>query len=208
MPSDVIAAYDPNWGAGLLGDKSHSMIFDNTKIKRLVPDFECRIPFSRGAAEIVAWYDADPARRKVNEEFNRRATGSSRHGRVACRSDYSGFFVTEVTERRHGEHGVPSFQRLIAMLKVGAQACPFALHRAPSPSRGRAHFGGRVHLSHEASAVAKALAGQIGGPMRPRSSIVGSAVVGRHRRMPPMQNCKLPIGGVRRPRPTIGGSPP
>jgi nucleoside-diphosphate-sugar epimerase len=71
VPSDVIVAYDPNWGAGLLGDKSHSMIFDNTKIKRLVPDFECRIPFSRGAAEIVAWYDADPVRRKVNEDFSR-----------------------------------------------------------------------------------------------------------------------------------------
>ena len=71
VPSDVIAAYDANWGAGLLGDKSHSMIFDNTKIKRLVPDFECRIPFSRGAEEIVAWYDADPARRKINEEFNK-----------------------------------------------------------------------------------------------------------------------------------------
>jgi len=44
VPSDVIAAFDPHWGAGLLGDKSHSMIFDNNKIKRLVPDFACRIP--------------------------------------------------------------------------------------------------------------------------------------------------------------------
>jgi nucleoside-diphosphate-sugar epimerase len=71
VPSDVVAAYDANWGAGLLGDKSHSMVFDNRKIKRLVPDFVCRIPFSRGAEEILAWYDADPARRKVNEDFNR-----------------------------------------------------------------------------------------------------------------------------------------
>jgi nucleoside-diphosphate-sugar epimerase len=71
VPSDVIAAYDSNWGAGLRGDKSHSMIFDNTKIKRLVPDFVCRIPFSRGAEEIMAWYDADPVRRKINEDFNR-----------------------------------------------------------------------------------------------------------------------------------------
>ena len=71
VPSDVLAAYDPNWGAGLLGDKAHSMVFDNRKIKRLVPDFVCRIPFSRGAEEILAWYDADPARRKVNEDFNR-----------------------------------------------------------------------------------------------------------------------------------------
>jgi len=71
VPSDVIAAYDSNWGAGLRGDKSHSMIFDNTKIKRLVTDFVCRIPFSRGAEEIMAWYDADPVRRKINEDFNR-----------------------------------------------------------------------------------------------------------------------------------------
>jgi nucleoside-diphosphate-sugar epimerase len=70
VPSDVIAAYDANWGAGLLGDKAHSMVFDNTKIKRLVPDYLCRIPFSRGAEEIVAWYDADPSRRQVNEPFD------------------------------------------------------------------------------------------------------------------------------------------
>jgi nucleoside-diphosphate-sugar epimerase len=71
VPSDLVAAYDPNWGSGLLGDKAHSMIFDNSKIKRLVPDFICRIPFSRGAEEILAWYNADPARRKVNADFNR-----------------------------------------------------------------------------------------------------------------------------------------
>jgi nucleoside-diphosphate-sugar epimerase len=71
LPSELIAAYDPNWGAGLLGDKAHSMIFDNTKIKRLVPDFRCTVPFVRGAEEIMAWYDADPTRQKVDEKFDR-----------------------------------------------------------------------------------------------------------------------------------------
>ncbi len=71
IPSELIAAFDPSWGAGLLGDKSHSMIFDNTKIKRLVPEFNCRIPFVRGAAEIMAWYDADASRRKVDEATDR-----------------------------------------------------------------------------------------------------------------------------------------
>ncbi len=66
VPSDLIAAFDPQWGAGLLGDKSHSMIFDNSKIRRLVPDFQPRIPFWQGAKEIIAWYDADPARRVVD----------------------------------------------------------------------------------------------------------------------------------------------
>jgi len=70
VPSDLIAAFDPDWGARLLGDSAHSMIFDNTKIKRLVPDFCAAIPFSRGADEIIAWHNADPARRKTNPDFD------------------------------------------------------------------------------------------------------------------------------------------
>jgi len=50
---------------GLLGDKTHSMIFDNSKIRRVVPEFQPRIPFWQGAREIMAWYDADPARQVV-----------------------------------------------------------------------------------------------------------------------------------------------
>jgi nucleoside-diphosphate-sugar epimerase len=71
VPSELIAAYDPDWGAGLLGDKSQSMIFDNSKIKSLVPDFVCSIPYAQGAKEIAAWFEADEARRTVDEEFNR-----------------------------------------------------------------------------------------------------------------------------------------
>lgn len=70
VPSDLIAAYDQDWGDGLLGDKAHSMIFDNTKIKRLVPDYVAAIPFAQGVQEIVAWYDSDPANRIVDEPLN------------------------------------------------------------------------------------------------------------------------------------------
>jgi nucleoside-diphosphate-sugar epimerase len=66
VPSAAINAVDPKWGAGLLGDKAHSMVFDNSKIKSLVPDFAARTPFSVGAREIVAWHDADPTRRRVD----------------------------------------------------------------------------------------------------------------------------------------------
>lgn len=69
VPSDTIAAFDPAWGDGLLGDKTHSAIFDNSKIKRLVPDFVCTIPFARGAREIVDWYLADTARQTVDSAF-------------------------------------------------------------------------------------------------------------------------------------------
>jgi nucleoside-diphosphate-sugar epimerase len=70
VPSDLIAAYDPIWGESLLGDKTHSFILDNSKVKQLVPDFICTTPFSRGAEEIIAWHMADPVRRKVDEAFN------------------------------------------------------------------------------------------------------------------------------------------
>ena len=70
IPSDLIAAHDQKWGDGLLGDKAHCLIFDNSKIKRLVPDFTATIPYSRGAREVLAWYDGDPARRVVNAGFN------------------------------------------------------------------------------------------------------------------------------------------
>jgi nucleoside-diphosphate-sugar epimerase len=70
VPSDLVAAYDAEIGAGLLGDKSNSMIFDNSKIRRLVPDFACTIPFSHGAQEIVDWYMADPARQVMDEDLN------------------------------------------------------------------------------------------------------------------------------------------
>ncbi len=70
VPSKLIAAFDPEWGASLLGDKTHSMIFDNSKIRRLVPEFDPKIPFAEGARQIVAWYDADPARQVVDEAFD------------------------------------------------------------------------------------------------------------------------------------------
>ena len=70
VPSALIAAYDAEIGAGLLGDKSNSMIFDNSKIRRLAPDFNCTIPFSKGAQEIVDWHLADEARQVVDEDLN------------------------------------------------------------------------------------------------------------------------------------------
>lgn len=71
IPSDLIAAYNQEWGASLLGDKAHSRIFDNTKIKRIVPDFTATTHFIRGAEEIIAWYSADPSRQIVDKKMDR-----------------------------------------------------------------------------------------------------------------------------------------
>ena len=70
IPSEFIAAFDPDLGAGLLGDKSHSMIFDNSKIKRVVPGYVASIPFTQGAREIMAWYQADASRQVIEADVN------------------------------------------------------------------------------------------------------------------------------------------
>ena len=70
VPSDVIASVDEGWGASLLGDKTHSMVFDNALVKALAPGFVATIPFSRGAREIVGWYDADPSRRTLDQDLD------------------------------------------------------------------------------------------------------------------------------------------
>jgi nucleoside-diphosphate-sugar epimerase len=70
VPSDLLNAYDETWGASLIGDKTNSMVFDNSKIKRVVPDFACTIPYAQGAREVIEWYDADPARQTIDEKHD------------------------------------------------------------------------------------------------------------------------------------------
>ena len=67
VPSDVIAAADPDWGDGLLGDKAHSVIFDNSKVRSVVPGWHAVVPFEQGAREIADWYLANPAWQVVDE---------------------------------------------------------------------------------------------------------------------------------------------
>lgn len=66
LPSEVFAEVYPEWGPGLLGDKAFSVVFDNAKVKALVPDYVATIPYEQGAAQIVEWFDADPARKAID----------------------------------------------------------------------------------------------------------------------------------------------
>ena len=38
------------------------MVFDNTKVRSIVPGWRAVIPFEQGARQIVEWYLAGPAR--------------------------------------------------------------------------------------------------------------------------------------------------
>ena len=68
IPSDFINHHDPATGAGLLGDKACSVVFDNSKIKELVPGYTATVPFYQGAKECVTWLDADPQRAQIDEQ--------------------------------------------------------------------------------------------------------------------------------------------
>jgi hypothetical protein len=70
VPADAIAAADAEWGAGLLGDKANTSVFDNTKLRTFVPGFAARTPFRQGAREVIAWYDAHPEEQVVDERLD------------------------------------------------------------------------------------------------------------------------------------------
>jgi len=70
IPSEKIAKYHKEMGDSLLGDKTHSMIFDNTKIKTLVPEFICTTPFEKGIYEVVEWYKQNPQFQIVNKDID------------------------------------------------------------------------------------------------------------------------------------------
>ncbi|PJJ71094.1 nucleoside-diphosphate-sugar epimerase [Diaminobutyricimonas aerilata] len=70
IASDAIARELPDLGPGLVGDKANSVIFDNSKVKSLVPEYTATIPYWKGAREVLEWFDADESRRVVDHELD------------------------------------------------------------------------------------------------------------------------------------------
>ncbi len=70
VPSDALVAADPDLEGTLWGDKIHSTVFDNSKLKTLVPDFRPAVKFRDGIVETVRWFDQNPSRRTIDNEAN------------------------------------------------------------------------------------------------------------------------------------------
>jgi nucleoside-diphosphate-sugar epimerase len=70
LASDFIARISPPLTGPLLGDKTWSAVFDNSKIKAYVPGFQAVIPFREGIRRTLAWFDADKNRQRVDEVVN------------------------------------------------------------------------------------------------------------------------------------------
>jgi nucleoside-diphosphate-sugar epimerase len=70
VPAEFVIPYDIDWSKNLTWDKRYPGIFDNTKIKSIVPEYKASIPFEQGAAEIAEWYDSHPEYQIVNHNFD------------------------------------------------------------------------------------------------------------------------------------------
>jgi len=70
IPADLIVAHEPALRGSLLGDKIHSVVFDNSKIKRFVPDYVATTPWTVGVRRALAWFEADPARQTIDPAAN------------------------------------------------------------------------------------------------------------------------------------------
>lgn len=70
IPSDFITACSPEKLGTLTGDKSLSVVFDNSKIKRFVPGFSATTSFAEGVRRSLAWFGADASRKLIDPEHN------------------------------------------------------------------------------------------------------------------------------------------
>src|SRR6266508_2848769 len=70
IPSDLIAKYWSEAEGGLIGDKSNSVVFDNSKIKRFVPDFVCEVDWADGLRRTLAWFEKYPEFQTIEYEMN------------------------------------------------------------------------------------------------------------------------------------------
>ena len=71
IPSDYIAKKNPKFAGSLLGDKSNNAIFDNSKIKRVVPNFICDIPFRQGVKSTINHLLEHKSLQKEDLEFDK-----------------------------------------------------------------------------------------------------------------------------------------
>ena len=70
VASDKLISVKPSLRDSLLGDKAQTAVFDNSKLRRFLPDFRFLVSFREGVAESVRTLDANPALQKDDPEWD------------------------------------------------------------------------------------------------------------------------------------------
>jgi len=60
VASEVIAQELPDQAESLLGDKAHSVVFDNSKVRAIAQGFHQTVPWATGARQIIKFHDTHP----------------------------------------------------------------------------------------------------------------------------------------------------
>ena len=69
ISSKFIVAFMPEQLGNLNGDKITSTVFDNSKLKSLVPDFKATMPFKEGIAKTIAYLESHPELQVIDIEY-------------------------------------------------------------------------------------------------------------------------------------------
>lgn len=70
IPSDYLGTFDDRLKGSLLGDKATSTIFDNSKIRRFVPEFNPVIRFKDGIRNTLNWFEEEQNRMVIRDGTN------------------------------------------------------------------------------------------------------------------------------------------
>jgi len=70
VSTDFLVKCNPDFEGGLIGDKANSVVFDNSKIKRLVPDYVATVRFDQGIKLSIDYILAHPELQIPDEEFD------------------------------------------------------------------------------------------------------------------------------------------
>jgi nucleoside-diphosphate-sugar epimerase len=69
IPSELLARFDKDAFEGpLLGDKANAGIFDNSKVRSIVPDYVPQYRFEHSIHESIIWFMEDSSRRTIDND--------------------------------------------------------------------------------------------------------------------------------------------
>ncbi|NLG13121.1 MAG: NAD-dependent epimerase/dehydratase family protein [Lentisphaerae bacterium] len=70
ISTEEICRRDPSMEPKLKGDKANHGIFDCSKIKRIVPEFQCNVSFRQGIRQSVQWFKDHPEKMVPDKNVN------------------------------------------------------------------------------------------------------------------------------------------
>ncbi len=71
IPSDIIIKYMPEMEGPLLGDKSWSAIFDNSKIKSISKEYSSKVGYEDVVSDVIKYYQAHEEKQNISEEYEK-----------------------------------------------------------------------------------------------------------------------------------------